>query len=235
MDIFLSVVIPTLNSSKEIKELCSSIKLINFNCEIIFVDGQSTDETVKLIQKILPDATIIIESACGIYDAYNKGLAKARGEYVLFLGSDDRINAQINSAFLNLKKINSEFPMIVCQSLVTPGDYITNHKYNEFNLISNNFCHQSIFYNRKIIQKIGYSTEYNVMADWVLNLKIYGSFRSVLFLEYEITTYKSNGYSGKNIDVKWLNNHYFLKFKYLNAINIAKYLVTKKFRWKKNI
>ena len=58
--------------------------------EYIIVDGNSRDQTMSLIQNasIKPDV-LISENDKGIYDAMNKGLAKATGEYVMFMNAGD--------------------------------------------------------------------------------------------------------------------------------------------------
>ncbi|MCS7188978.1 MAG: glycosyltransferase family 2 protein [Bacteroidia bacterium] len=60
--------------------------------EHIFVDGGSTDGTLNMIEAYLakaPAGQVISEKDKGIYDAMNKGLQRARGEYVVFLNSGD--------------------------------------------------------------------------------------------------------------------------------------------------
>jgi glycosyltransferase involved in cell wall biosynthesis len=58
--------------------------------EHIIVDGGSTDGTVEVIRRNATNlAYWVSEPDRGIYDAWNKGLARARGEWILFLGADD--------------------------------------------------------------------------------------------------------------------------------------------------
>ena len=58
--------------------------------ELIIVDGASSDGTLSIIEKYRPVISVLIsEKDEGIYDAYNKGVECATGEYVLFLGADD--------------------------------------------------------------------------------------------------------------------------------------------------
>ena len=59
--------------------------------ELVVVDGGSTDGTAELLRERASDIDhLVIEPDRGIYDAWNKGLARATGDWILFLGSDDR-------------------------------------------------------------------------------------------------------------------------------------------------
>lgn len=62
--------------------------------EYIVIDGASTDRTVDLVKKAsIPGTTILSEPDNGIYDAMNKGLEMAHGEYVIFLNAGDSFHA----------------------------------------------------------------------------------------------------------------------------------------------
>ncbi|WP_329902986.1 glycosyltransferase family 2 protein [Porphyromonas pogonae] len=61
------------------------------NIEYILIDGGSTDHTVDIARKIYPEIKVLSEKDSGIYDAMNKGLHMAQGEYVWFLNAGDQI------------------------------------------------------------------------------------------------------------------------------------------------
>lgn len=61
-------------------------------CDYIIVDGASTDATAAIVDKYAHVVTrFVSEPDRGIYDAMNKGLALARGDFIYFLGADDRL------------------------------------------------------------------------------------------------------------------------------------------------
>jgi glycosyltransferase involved in cell wall biosynthesis len=95
MDPFISIVTVSLNAGATIEDTIASVSCQNagFGIEHICVDGGSKDDTRGIIERWAARGTIpvrpIYESDDGIFDAMNKGLKVARGEYVLFLNADD--------------------------------------------------------------------------------------------------------------------------------------------------
>jgi glycosyltransferase involved in cell wall biosynthesis len=89
----LSVITIVYNNVKDIeRSLRSVIDQTYQNIEYIVIDGASTDGTKQIIEKYSPSITTFIsEPDKGIYDAMNKGLALATGDYVLFMNSGDEI------------------------------------------------------------------------------------------------------------------------------------------------
>jgi len=94
VNLLLSVVTVSLNAAATIERTLASVALqeVSFGIEHICVDGGSSDRTRAVIDRwALGDPRIlrIYEPDKGIFDAMNKGLRAARGEYVLFLNADD--------------------------------------------------------------------------------------------------------------------------------------------------
>ena len=108
-----SILIPTFNSGKTIQDTIDSITLQKFTSyEIIVIDNNSTDHTIKILKKNkLPNIKFIIEKDEGIYDAINKGILNARGDIISLLHSDDIyynsiVLSNISEIFNHKKKIN---------------------------------------------------------------------------------------------------------------------------------
>jgi glycosyltransferase involved in cell wall biosynthesis len=93
-DLLLSIVTASLNAAATIERTLASVTLqqANFGVEHICVDGGSSDATRSIIDRWAcrnPRIVRIYGPDKGIYDAMNKGLSAASGEYVLFLNADD--------------------------------------------------------------------------------------------------------------------------------------------------
>ena len=94
MDPFISIVTVSLNAAATIEDTIASVAMQSFNFDIehICVDGGSSDGTRQIIDRWAERSARlrrIFEPDSGIFDAMNKGLRVARGEYVLFLNADD--------------------------------------------------------------------------------------------------------------------------------------------------
>src|SRR3569832_763422 len=76
------------------RTMLSVLNLTYPNIEYIFIDGASNDGTLDIIRKYRDRIKLISEKDNGIYDAMNKGLNMATGDYVLFMNSGDEIYAR---------------------------------------------------------------------------------------------------------------------------------------------
>ena len=104
-EIKLSVIVPTYNSSNTIERLIHSLSnQISKDFEIVFIDDNSTDNTVDLILKALensniPSQLIVNETNKGPGYSRNRGLEKASGDYIVFIDSDDIVREDHLSTF----------------------------------------------------------------------------------------------------------------------------------------
>jgi len=103
----LSIITVTKNCGLTITRTLESVRSVKSrDIQYVIVDGESTDETLDIIrsQDGLVDI-LISEKDSGVYNAMNKGVTLATGQYVLFLNGDDRIVADgFNSADSQLPK-----------------------------------------------------------------------------------------------------------------------------------
>lgn len=86
----VSVIIPTFNRGATIGRALRSVYAQTRPAdEIIVVDDGSTDETETLVRDKFPEATYIYQENYGVSAARNRGILKAKGEWIAFLDSDD--------------------------------------------------------------------------------------------------------------------------------------------------
>jgi len=88
----VSIITATFNAAHCLPMTIQSIREQSYgNIEWIVVDGASKDATVELIRQNEDVIDFwLSEPDTGIYDAWNKGLEHAHGEWICFLGADDR-------------------------------------------------------------------------------------------------------------------------------------------------
>ena len=89
----ISIIIATWNAAKTLRTCLDSIvPQLNKDVELILVDGSSKDETNEIIDSYGDKVSVhISEPDKGIYDAWNKGVKAAKGDWVMFVGADDRL------------------------------------------------------------------------------------------------------------------------------------------------
>ena len=113
----ISIIIATYNAEKVLKRCLDSIVAQKTNdIEILIVDGDSTDSTMEIVQSYGSDIDYSLsEKDNGIYDAWNKALKVARGEWIMFLGADDYVLQDSVKVYLDfLKSRNHNHTDIIC-------------------------------------------------------------------------------------------------------------------------
>ena len=202
-----SIIICTYNPGYRLsRTLNSLLSQLYKNFEIVIVDGLSSDITVDIIKdyekKFNGKLKWISEKDNGIYDAMNKGIHIAEGEWMYFLGSGDILyNDDV------LIKVYEKLMEIDCEILygnVELGNTrrLYDGQFTMNKLIEKNICHQAIFYKKQVFDKLGvYNTRYPVLADWELNMRFFNgvNIRSE-YLDEIIANFEMGGFSGNNFD-----------------------------------
>ncbi len=87
----ISIIIATYNASSTLRRCLDSIvPQLTVDTELIIIDGQSTDDTNAIVRSYGTAVTVhISEPDKGIYDAWNKGIGRATGQWIMFIGADD--------------------------------------------------------------------------------------------------------------------------------------------------
>lgn len=142
--------------------------------EIIVIDGASTDGTAAWLEAHRHRiATLVSEPDEGVYAAMNKGLALAHGDWVLFLGADDRlVGDMILSEVLNWAR-KTEAGVVAGEAAYDDGRiYRLRARVNP--LIRNFVHHQSAFYRRTLFTESGdFDTSLAIQADYELNVRLW--------------------------------------------------------------
>jgi glycosyltransferase involved in cell wall biosynthesis len=91
----VSIITVCYNAERYIEQTIRSVLDQSYPyIEYIIVDGASTDRTLEIIARFGDRISrVVSEKDAGLYDAMNKGLDLATGEYVLFLNADDKLHA----------------------------------------------------------------------------------------------------------------------------------------------
>lgn len=176
-----SLIVPTLNGEATLDACLASVKGQTMqDFELVLVDGGSSDRTVEMartLEPVLGDRLILhAGSDGGVYDAMNRGVGLARGDWLLFLGADDRLHEDETLARV------AAFIRRSGDSDLVYGDVVmrsTSKRYGgQFDLdrllFTENICHQAVFYRRDLFARLGlYNLRYRIWADWDFNIRCF--------------------------------------------------------------
>lgn len=145
------------------------------NYEYIIVDGKSTDGTLDVVNsytKKINNMIVISEDDQGIYDAMNKGVRHAHGDYVFFLNAGDVFyNSDVIS---NVTKLFPKgYDIIYGNVLVNDRiERYENYSWFDFIYLGRTICHQAIFAKRQLLLKEPFDLNYKICADrdWLIKM-----------------------------------------------------------------
>ncbi len=212
----ISVIIVVYNAETTIGHAINSVLQQTYDpVELLIIDGKSTDSTIPVIKSYADKINYFVsEKDEGIYDAMNKGIAAAKGEWVLFLGADDAFyTASV------LQEIFGSADLNHIDLLYGDVEFSSNKRRygaqkNYRQLIEQNICHQGIFYKRKLFQLAGnYNTRYSILADYEMNLRLFRQpALKTQYIPVIITLFNDKGVSNVTIDKYFHGDmlHYFL-------------------------
>ena len=207
---FYSIIITTYNSASTIEACISSILVQEYeNFEVLIQDGNSGDDTVRLVQRHKDVRIKLITKAdSGIYDAMNKALDRSSGSWIFFLGSDDTLYSRDV-----LKQVHGTVTASP-ESRFVYGDVYTSEnqlqRYNRYNykkLLNLNICHQAIFYHRSLFDNIRYSLQYKIFSDWDVNLTVFRSSNHPVYTGLPVANFNLSGTSAR-----WYNDPEYLQY-----------------------
>lgn len=171
--------------------------------EYIIIDGGSTDGTVDIIKKYHDKIAFwSSEPDGGIYDAMNKGVKKACGDYVHFLGSDDclissDIMAKVALILDSAEQIDilSAPVWAVDEQLCLQNlfeNYLDDSRIDDGRIIP----HQGMLTRRELLQRMPFDTNYRIAGDQDFLLKAYfDSSIRFKYVDFPIVFYSTGGVS----------------------------------------
>jgi glycosyltransferase involved in cell wall biosynthesis len=172
--------------------------------ELIIVDGGSTDHTLDIIREFKDQMNLqyISEPDEGVYDALNKGIKMARGQWLYFLGTDDRlIDKNILSDIFATIDQSGEFDVVYGNIFSEKNNRVVGSTWSHEDWLFKNVCHQGIFYKSILFDTYGlFEIKYKVCGDYAYNLMLWHAGTQWRYINRVIAFFGGQGLSHTQFD-----------------------------------
>lgn len=182
----VTVITAAFNAQPHIAECLESVLHQDYpNIEHLVLDGGSRDGTIEVLRQ--HDDRIALwksQPDNGIYDAWNKGLAEARGEWICFLGADDELLPGAVSRYMALAAKHPEAEYLTSQvRWVHPSGYVNpaHGRAWTWPRFAKAMCtaHPGSMHRRSLFDRLGkFDTSYSSAADYELLLRARASLKA---------------------------------------------------------
>ena len=214
----LSIITINYNNAEGLRKTMESVLAQTYTeIEYIIVDGASIDGSVDVIRELATRPTIkwVSEKDTGIYNAMNKGIRMATGEYIEILNSGDilfdanvtqrmiehldQINAQnenpIGILYGNMIKVNAQ------------GKVVGKSGYTEYSLrqfYSSTLNHDCAYILKDLFEEYGlYDEQLKIVSDWKWYLQVIGLGRvKPEYVDIDVTIFDDGGISETNLALR---------------------------------
>lgn len=206
----ISIITVTYHAEATLERTLQSVAQQTYpDIEHLIIDGASTDRTLEIARQY-PHATVFSEPDKGLYDAMNKGLQRATGDYLCFLNAGDKLHSKETLAHI-ASSVSDGSPIGVIYGdthivdaqgqflrnrRLTPPEHLTWQSFKDGMLV----CHQAFYINRQIA--LSYDTTYRFSADfdWCIRCMKKGEKRGMqnLYVHEPLADYLVEGMTTAN-------------------------------------
>lgn len=247
----ISIIMNCHNGQRYLKNCLKSIFNQTYkNWEIIFWDNVSTDDSKKILNQFKDKRIKYYKSKkfISLYKARNLAIAKAKGDYISFLDTDDlwkknklfeqvkilQKNKKINIIYSNydLKNENNNKRYLKFNKKL-PSGYITQSLFNDYSIGI-----LTVILKKKLFKKLKFNSSYSIIGDFDFFIKASTS-NEILCIQKPLAVYRvhKNNLSSKKLDLylselkKWIKeNNGRIKFKKYSFKGIKKLLLKLKIK-----
>jgi glycosyltransferase involved in cell wall biosynthesis len=177
----ITIVVATWNAEATLERCLDSVRAQTYrNVEIVVADGVSKDRTLEILERRRSELAVLVsEKDRGIYDAWNKVVPKATGEWLLFLGADDELDSptvlEKAAAVLAEARENVVYGKV---AIMLPDGTILNHEGAPWEESADKFKHemtiphQGVFHRRSLFEKHGlFDPSFRICGDYEFLLR----------------------------------------------------------------
>ncbi len=208
MNPLFSIITITYNASSTLPSTLRSVKEQTCHLyEYLLIDGDSQDDTVAIASKSgIENMTILSEKDKGLYDAMNKGLGMAKGDYVIFLNAGDAFHSPTTLETIADAVMDNDYPGIVYGQTqivdssrrrigdrhLTAPEVLTLDSFKEGMVV----CHQAFIVLRKLVDN--YDTRYRFSADYEWCIRCLQRSHRNFYIDDILIDYLSEGLTTAN-------------------------------------
>ena len=202
-----SIITVTYNAAKVLRPTLDSVKAQSFrDFEYLVIDGASSDDTLQLVEVAgIATTSVWSEPDKGLYDAMNKALKKAKGEYLIFLNAGDAFATPETLARIAVKAqdhpdvIYGQTQLVDDQRKVVGMRHLTAPAVLDWKSFKDGMlvCHQAFIAKRELCPE--YNLNYRFSADYDWCIKVLRQSQSTAYVGDEpIISYLSEGLTTEN-------------------------------------
>ena len=220
----LSIITIVLNDKQNIEKTIISVLSQKIELEYIIIDGGSTDGTLDIIKKYKDRIDVVVsEKDSSIYNAMNKAIDLASGDWICFMNSGDM--------FYDSNVLTNILPNIENSLDVVYGDWEVRYASKNKIIKANNsidkiwqgmiFSHQSCFVKKDILKQYKFNETNRITADYELFYTLYKANKKFRYIPMIVASVSAGGLSDikrvesilsrwKIIDKSFIVNIYYL-------------------------
>lgn len=195
----ITVVTVVYNSEATIERTIQSVLNLNYpNVEYIIIDGNSSDRTLDIILQYKDKiSSVISESDKGVYDAMNKAIGYATGEWICFMNSGDIFHdASVLEKIFRDKVYTDKTGVIYGDAHLCDGShFLKAYPTNPFwksrmpYRTGKGICHQSMFTKTALAKKLKFDLSYKISADFNMAYQIYKREYSFIYVPIVVSDF----------------------------------------------
>ena len=218
-----SVITINYNNVEGLRKTIESVVAQTFNdYEYIVIDGGSTDDSVSVIKEYSDRINYwVSEPDRGIYNAMNKGVAHAHGDYCIFINSGDCFYNQTV-----LEQVNAANPIeniVVGKVAIDNQDNIISPppqgELSMYHLYSGSIPHQGSFIKTELLRKYPYDESLRISSDWKFFIQAIVMHNcSIRYIDDVVAKFDTEGFSTSNPDKMWREKEQVLNSMFPNRI-----------------
>lgn len=198
----VSVITISYNNAEGLQRTIESVLAQAYiDYEYIVIDGGSTDNSHSIIESYQDRiAYWVSEPDKGVYDAMNKGIAVAKGQYLHFLNSGDfyASDTVLSSVFSK----EYDVPLLRGNQICDYGNRterwtnLGNRQVTLYDMFVNTLLHQATFIRRDMFDKYGvYDDSLKIVSDWKFFFKAILGGEKTIYLSVDVVVFEMNGIS----------------------------------------